>query len=217
MPDLRPGLRSLGVPAPYVPRGQRPSLDQLASVMGTLPVPRELPTCTGAVVSVVGSGANLERTVDVVAAVLSLGRRDVLRFCASPGAAQVRPADLTSDDGPRLGRQISRRQTAGRTSLVAVQAEPGMPLGREVSGLLEQVAPDYVLAAVDVASKRADVEYWIGEFLHVDALALWGLSCTRTPAELLGVLPIAFVEGEPSTPLRWTLALAGRAMDRGGR
>ena len=184
--------------------------------MGTLPAPPALPTCTGAVVAVVGSGGNLERTVDVVAAALSLGQRDVLRFCGSPGAAHVRPADVMTADGPRLGRQI-RRQTAGRTSLMAVQAEPGMPLGREAGELLEQVAPDYVLAAVDAASKRADVEYWIGELLHVDALALWDLSCTRTPAELLGVLPIAFVDGEPSTPLRWTLALAGRAMDRGGR
>ena len=217
LPDLRPGLRSLGVPAPYVPRGQRPSLDQLASLMETLPVPPALPTRTGAVVAVVGSGRNLDRTVDVVAAELSLGQRDVLRLGRSPGAAPVRPADVQSAESPRLGRQIARRRTAGRTSLMAVRAEPGMPPEREVRGLLEQVAPDYVLAAVDAASKRADVEYWIGELLSVDALALWDLSGTRTPAELLGVLPIAFVDGEPGSALRWTLALAGRAMDRGGR
>ena len=217
MPDLRPGLRSLGVPDAYVPRGQRPSLDQLAGVMGTLPVAPALPSGTSAVVAVVGSDRHLDRTVDVVAAELSLGQRDVLRFGGSPGAAPVRPADVTSAEGPRLGRQIARRQVAGRTSLVAVHTEPGMPLAREARGLLDQAAPDYVLAAVDAACKRVDVEHWLGELLRVDALALWDLSGTRTPAELLGVLPIAFVDGEPSSSLGWTLALAGRAMDRGGR
>ena len=53
-------------------------------------------------------------------------------------------------------------------------------------------------------------------FVTVDALALWDLSGTRTPGELLGVLPIAFVDGEASSSLGWTLALARRAMD-GGR
>ena len=90
-----------------------------------------------------------------------------------------------------------------------------MPLAREVRGLLDQTAPDYVLAAVDAGCKRVDVEHWLGELLRVDALALWDLSGTRTPAELLGLLPIAFVDGEPSSSLGWTLALAGRAMDRG--
>jgi hypothetical protein len=185
--------------------------------MATLPVPPALPIRTGAVVAVVGSDRNLDRTVDLVTAELSLGQRDVLRFAGSPGDAPVRPAEVTSAEGQRLGRQIARRRAGGRTSVVAVQAGPGMPLGREDRGLVEQAAPDYVLAAVDAACKRVDVEHWIGELLRVDALALWDLSGTRTPAELLGVIPIAFVDGEPSSSLGWTLALAGRAMDRGGR
>jgi hypothetical protein len=92
-----------------------------------------------------------------------------------------------------------------------------MSLGRESHELLDQATPDYVLAAVGASSKRVDVEHLIGELLRVDALALWDLSRTRTPAELLGVLPIAFVEGKPSSSLGWTLTLAGRVMDGGGR
>ena len=217
IPDLRPGLRSLGVPDLYVPRGQRPSLDQLASAMGTLPVAPALPTRSGAVVAVMGSDRDLERTVDLVRAELSLGQRDVLRFVASPGAALVGPADVPSAEGQRLGRQIARRRACGRTSLLALQAGPGMPLGRDLCRLLDQATPDYVLAAVGAACKRVDVEHLIGELLRVDALALWDLSRTRTPAELLGVLPIAFVDGEPSSSLGWTLTLAGRATERGGR
>jgi hypothetical protein len=217
MPELRPGLRRLGVPDEYMPRGQRPSLDQLASVMGTLPVPRPLPTRAGALVAVVGSGRDLDRTVDLVTAELLLGQREVLRWGGSPGAALVRPADAMSAEGRRLRRQIARRQASGRTALLAVEAGPGMPHEPEVRGLLQQAAPDYVLAAIGATCKRVDVQHWIDGLPGVDALALWDLSGTRTPAELLGALPIAFVDGEPSSPLAWTLALAGRVMERGGR
>jgi hypothetical protein len=217
LPDLRPGLRSLGVPDSYLPRGQRPSLDQLATVMATLPVSPALPARTGAVVAVVASEPNLDRTVDLLAAELSLGQRDVLRFGGNAGAARLRSADLTTPEATRLGSQIARRRASGRTSLLVVAAAPGAPLGRDVRGLLEQVAPDYVLAAADAQCKRVDVEHWVGELPSVDAMALWDLSRTRTPAELLGVLPIAFVDGEPSSSLAWTLLLARRAMDLGGR
>jgi hypothetical protein len=217
IPDLRPGLRGLGVPDSFVPRGQRPSLDQLASVMGRLPVPPALPTRSDAVVAVIGSDRDLDRTVDLVRAQLSLGQRDVSRFVGSSVADLVGPADVTSAESRRLGRQIARRRSSGRPSLLALQAGPGMPLGRELRGLLDQATPDYVLAAVGAACKRVDVEHLIGELPRLDALALWDLSGTRTPAELLGVHPIAFVEGEPSSPLGWTLTLAGRVLDRGGR
>ena len=91
IPDLRPRLRSLGLPDPYVPQGQRPSLDQLANAMGTLPEPPALPTHRGAVVAVMGSDRDLDRTVDIVRAELSLGPRDVLRFAGE------------SRNGPRRG------------------------------------------------------------------------------------------------------------------
>ena len=201
----------------YLPRGQRPSLDQLATVMGTLPVSPALPSRTGAVVAVVASEPNLDRTVDLLTAELLLAQRDVLRFGGSPGATRLRSADLTSAEGARLGRQIARRRAGDRTSLLAVAAAPGAPLGGDLRGLLEQAAPDYVLAAVGAHCKRVDVEHWVGELPTVDAMALWDLSGTRTPAELLGVLPIAFVDGEPSSSLAWTLLLAHRAMGHGGR
>ena len=99
IPDLRPGLRSLGVPDSYLPRGQRPSLDQLTTVMGTLPVWPALPTRAGAVVAVVASEPTLDRTVDLVAGELLLGQRDVLLSGGSPVATRLRSADLTSAEG----------------------------------------------------------------------------------------------------------------------
>ncbi len=213
IPDLKPALQSLGVPDRYMPRGQRPSLDQLASAMGTLPVPPALPTRGGAVVAVMGSDRDLDRTVDLVRAQLSLGQRDVLSLCT----ALLESAEVTSAESPRLGRQIARRRASGRTTLLALQARPGMPLGQALQEFLDQATPDYVLVAVGADCKRADVEHFVGELVRVDALALWDLSRTRTPAELLGVVPIALVEGKPSSPLSWALTLASRAMDQGGR
>ena len=43
------------MPDAYLPPGRRPSLDLLADVMTTLPVPGPLPTGKGAVVAVVGA------------------------------------------------------------------------------------------------------------------------------------------------------------------
>ncbi len=140
--------------------------------------------------------------------------------CGSEGAPGQPVFGLLTSRAPkalRLGRQIARRRAGDRTSLLAVAAAPGAPLGGDLRGLLEQAAPDYVLAAVGAHCKRVDVEHWVGELPTVDALALWDLSETRTPAELLGVLPIAFVDGEPSSSLAWTLLLARRAMGHGGR
>ena len=202
VPDLRRGLRGLGVPAMYLPPGRRPSLDQFVGALEHLPVPPSLPAHAGAVVAVVGSGPHIERTLDVVMPELALGSRDV-----------IRPGDPTHADGARLRRQITRRRGAGNMSLVVIPASPVASLRPEVSELLEQASPDYVLAAVGACSKRVDVEHWIGGFRQVDALALWQLSGTRTPAELLGLHPIAFVDGRPSSALVWTLALAMRATE----
>jgi hypothetical protein len=198
IPDLGPGLRSLGVPRSFLPPGRRPSLDVLAGVMATLPAPPALPLGQGAVVAVVGLERDLARTVQLVNTELALTARDVLQLDGSASAP--------------LSRQIDRRRAKGSTAVVTVEAGPGLPLHTEVRRLLEQAAPDYVLAAVGAGSKRVDVEQWIGELPTVDALALWDLSRTRTPAELLGVCPIAFVEGEASSTLGWTLLLAGRAV-----
>lgn len=202
VPDLRPGLRGLGVPDSFLPRGRRPSLDQLAGALETLPTPPPTPTRAGTVVAIVGSDHDVERTVDVVLQRLSLNRRDV-----------VQSGDPASTDGPRRGRQIARRRASGRASLVAVHAAPGAPLRPEICELLDQAAPDYVLAAVGAHCKRVDVEHWINGLLPVDALALWDLSSTRTPAELLGLVPIAFVDGRECSTLGWTLLLAARALE----
>ena len=212
LPDLRPALRRLGVPSAYLPPGRRPSLDLLAEVMATLPVAAALPLGRGAVLAIVGAGNDLARTVDLVTGELALGRRDVLSFDPSAAGRDGSADDLAPAGSPRPDRQIARRRANGRQSVVAVHTPPGRSLERDTREFLEAIAPDYVLAAVGAGCKRADVEHLIGELPTVDALALWELAGTRTPAELLGVLPIAFVDGEPASSMGWTLFLAGRVV-----
>jgi hypothetical protein len=213
LPDLKPGLRGLGVPNAYLPPGRRASLDLLADAMATLPVPGPLPTTKDAVVAVVGADDTLARTVDLVMTELSLARGDVLMpLSQGTAAARAENGSLCESGSPRLDRQIARRRAKGRRSVLAVSAAPGRPLTSATRGCLEQAAPDYVLAAVGAGCKRADVEHGIGELPRVDSLALWDLAGTRTPAEMLGVLPVAFVDGDVGSPLGWTLLLAGRAV-----
>lgn len=204
VPDLRAGLRGLGVPDSFVPRGRRPSLDELAGALETLPAPPPMPVRAGAVVAILGAGQDLDRTIDLVVRELSLGQRDV-----------VRSEDPASMDAPRLGRQVARRRGGGRTCVVAVHAAPGTPLRPEIREFLGRATPDYVLAAVGARCKRVDVEHWITGLSPVDSLALWDLSGTRTPAELLGLYPIAFVDGRATSALAWTLVLAARALEDG--
>jgi hypothetical protein len=197
LPDLRSGLLALGLDDDYLPRGQRPSLDALARALARVPVPPPLPSGTGSVVAVVGSRPYLDRTIDLVATELSLDRRAV----------------LWPDDDARLDRLVARRRASGRASLVAMEGGPGL-LSGPPAAQLQRVAPDYVLAAVGAQGKRDDVVHWVGRLATVDALALWDLDATCTPAELLGMVPLAFVDGEPSSALAWTLILARRATAR---
>jgi hypothetical protein len=217
IPDLGPGLRGLGVPSSYLPPGRRPSLDALADAMGTLPVPPALPSHAGAVVAVAGAGNDLARTVALVTTELALGPRDVLQLDACAAAAgeeragRANRADRAEAADVRLSRQLDRRRAQGSSLVVAVEVGPGMPMHDDVRRLLDRAAPDYLLAAVGAGCKRVDVEHWLCDMPAADALALWDLDRTRTPAELLGVRPIAYVDGEPSSTLDWTLLLAGRA------
>ena len=97
-----------------------------------------------------------------------------------------------------------------------MQAAPGHQLRPETWELLDEATPDYVRPAVGAHCKRVDVEHWINGPVPVNALALWDLSGTRTPAQLLGLVPIAFADGRHRCSFSSrTLLLAARAMEEG--
>jgi hypothetical protein len=218
--DLNERLRMLGLPERHLPRGQRPTLDSLARAMGRLPEVPPLPTADGSVVVVVGGSEFVDQTVRML-----LGQP---RFAHGSRRAPVRHLWEGTDDGGcdddlegvvqagdvlHVARCVALRRLEGHRSIVAIEAVPGIPVPSHPLAMIDRVQPDYVLGAVGALTKRSDVEQWRDGLESVDSLALWGLDSTSTPAELLGTLPIAFVDGEQCSPIGWTLALLSRALD----
>jgi len=223
IPDLFERLRSLGVPEVHLPDPERLTLDAVARSMDGLPEAPPLPTAPGSVVAVVGSAAAVARTVRLLsgAAPFLHGPRP------DPSRRVWAPEDRTAPEGPtddvlqvgdplEVAGRVARRRLDGRPSLVAVEVTPGHLMRSHDRTVIASVQPDYVLGAIDASVKRADAARWRDDLGVVDALALWGLDGTVSPAELLGVLPVAFVDGVPGTPVTWTLNLLQRAAEDAG-
>ena len=223
IPDLFERLRSLGVPEAHLPEPERLTLDAVARSMDGLPEVPPLPTAPGSVIAVVGTAAASARTIRLLtgAAPFRHGPRpDPTRLVWSPEdrSGPDRPLDdvLQEGDPLEVAGRVARRRLDGRPSLVTVEVIPGHPMRSHDRMVIASVQPDYVLGAIDASVKRADVVQWRDDLGLVDALALWDLDGTVSPAELLGVLPIAFVDGVPGTPVTWTLNLLHRAAEGAG-
>jgi len=223
VPDLFERLQALGVPEAHLPDPERVTLDAVARSMGGLPEAPPLPTAPGSVVAVVGTAAAVARTTRMLAGAAPFRhgpRPDPARRVWSPEdlTGPDRPLDdvLQEGDPLEVAGRVARRRLDGRPSVVAVEVVPGHPMRSHDRTVIASVQPDYVLGAIDASAKRADVAQWRDDLGSVDALALWGLDGTVSPAELLGVLPIAFVDGVPGTPVAWTLHLLHRAAEGGG-
>jgi hypothetical protein len=223
IPDLFERLRSLGVPEAHLPDPQGLTLDAVARSMDGLPEAPPLPTAFGSVVAVVGTAAAVARTTRLLTGAspfLHGPRPDPSRWVWSPEdrSGSDRPLDdvLQEGDPLEVAGRVARRRLDGRPSLVTVEVVPGHPMRSHDRVVIASVQPDYVLGAIDASVKRADVVQWRDDLGVVDALALWGLDGTVSPAELFGVLPIAFVDGVPGTPVTWTLNLLQRAAEGAG-
>lgn len=223
IPDLFERLQALGVPADHLPEPAGTSLDGVARSLTGLPEAPPLPTAPGAVIAVVGTAAAVARTTRMLCGEAPFRhgpRPDPSRRAWSPEdrTQPDRPLDdvLQEGDPLEVAGRVARRRLDGRPSLVHVEVVPGQPMRSHDRTVIASVQPDYVLGAIDASVKRADVVQWRDDLGMVDAIALWGLDGTVSPAELLGVLPVAFVDGVPGTPVAWTLHLLHRAADGAG-
>ena len=116
IPDLCTRLRALGVPDAYLPPGERPTLDALASAMGTLPASAQR-SRTGRCRRDRPRGGwpdLVEPTAALLADELGLGRRDLVR-CDVQRDADVN-ATTTARRQPRTGpRPRSARRYGWRS------------------------------------------------------------------------------------------------------
>jgi hypothetical protein len=197
---LHDDLVRIGVPASYRPKRSEATLDGLARALATLPPAPPVPGLGGSVIVVVGAARDAQ----------AAGRALVSRL----GLAS---SDLLTVDRTDAGRQrVARRRTSNRVTVLVVEASLRARQLGVVGGWIEEVRPDHVMGAVPATAKRADVEQWRAQVGPLDALALSRVGDTASPGELMGLLPIALLDGEEASPLRWVLTLL-RATLAGGR
>lgn len=187
---LREQLLDIGVPEAYLPV-DLVTLDHLVQALDRLGAPPPMVSAPGSLVIVVGTRRDVHATAAHVVSLAGLIPSDVITF------------QPTSEGR----RRVRRRQRAGKPTVLAVEASPGSRSLAEVAHWIETLQPDQVLGAVSATLKRSDVERWRDALGRIDALALLRLAETATGAELMGVAPIALVEGRPATTLRWVVIL----------
>jgi len=188
---LRDSLAGIGVPVSYRPKDSEATLDDLARALATLPVAPAAPTDGGSVLVVVGAARDAQAAALALVAQLDLA-----------------PSDLLTVDRTDAGRQkVNRRRSSNKVTVLVVEASLRARDLAAAASWIEQVNPDYVLGAVAATAKRSDVEHWRARVGRLDALALSRLANTASPGELMGLLPIAFLDGEEASTLRWVLTL----------
>ena len=195
---LNDRLAGIGVPLSYRPTETEATLDGLARVLATLPVAPTAPICGGSVIVVVGAAREAQAAARVLLAQLGLATSDLLAV-----------------DRTDAGRQkVARRRASNKVTVLVVEASLRSRDLAVAASWIEHVTPDYVLGAVAATAKRADVDHWRARVGRLDALALSRLGHTASPGELLGLLPIAFLDGEEASTLRWVLTLLRTTLER---
>jgi hypothetical protein len=184
-------LARIGVPVPYRPTGSGATLDGLARTLASLPAAPAVPTLGGSVIVVVGAARDAQAAGRALLASLGLAASDL----------------LTVDRNDAARQRVARRRSSNRVSVLVVEGSLRARHLAAVAPWIEQVKPDYVMGAVPATAKRADVEQWRAQVGPLDALALSRLGDTASPGELMGLLPIALLDGEEASPLRWVLTL----------
>jgi hypothetical protein len=196
---LRHSLAGIGVPVSYRPKEPEATLDGLARALATLPVAPAVPTDGGSVLVVVGAVRDAQAAAQALLAQLDLPSSDLLTV-----------------DRTDAGRQkVSRRRSSNKVTVLVVEASLRARDLAAAASWIEQVKPDYVLGAVAATAKRSDVEHWRARVGRLDALALSRLANTASPGELMGLLPIAFLDGEEASTLRWVLTLLRTKLESG--
>lgn len=200
-PERIEGLRAFvahyGLASDYWPDESEATLDGLVRTLSKLPTPASLPSEPGSVVVVVGT----RRDVQVASARLL----ELMGLDAS---------DLIEAECTTTFRQRVARRRLSHVSIVTVEAPLRSRGLGEIRTWIESLRPDYVIATVSAAAKRADVESWRRQLPHVDALALSRLGETTSPGELLGDVPVLLVEGVVASPLRWVALILGCLLEQ---
>lgn len=193
--DFFDKLRTLGVGHQHLSWASPHSLDAALEAFQLLPKVPKIPSSPGSVVVIAGSKEDVRLGGETAAKNLGVSPSEVIQMESLDSMVQ----------------KVSRRRRSKKISIVLCEApvsQDNFELARE---LFHKVRPDYVLGSVPASAKCSDVLQWSSRLGNLDAIALHSLDATATPGEMLGELPIAFLEGRPATSLLWLVMLLGRS------
>jgi hypothetical protein len=194
---LRAELSKLGVGSDFLP-DESETLDALVRSLAKLPMAPTFSKVGGSVLVVVGSRREALLAAQDVVANLGLSATDLIVGEPTSSARQ----------------KVTRRRAGKKMTVLVVEA----PLSRRglasILTWLDQIKPDYVLGAVPATAKPSDIEKWHAQIGRVDALALSRLESAPLVAALMGVLPVALLDGAPATTLRWVSVLLNSMLER---
>ncbi|MCW2617838.1 MAG: hypothetical protein JWR28_987, partial [Modestobacter sp.] len=176
-----------------------------------LPVAPQLPAEPGAVLMVVGPGAETLAAARSLALSLRLEPENV-QWAASGTLAALAPetSRITSLDTAVERRQTSR--TTGTVTVVAVDAPLRTSGGPWLEHMLSVWSPTAVWAVLDSTRKPEDLVPWLDGLPALDAVVVQDTDSTADPAAVLShvSVPVALVDGTRATAHRWASLLCER-------
>jgi hypothetical protein len=208
-------LQSLGVPTDIAFRASAAdTYTAVVDAFSALPAAEAAPDGPGETLIVVGESTHAVEVARWVAEAQRLDTSHILFAGRNAAAAGIEAKRrITGAHDARLWAKKLRKSDA--PSVVAVEA--ALDESAWAAAIVEAVRPVAVWVVVDASRKTSDVAHHLQGLRRVDAICLRGTMSSGDPASPLSLrLPVALLDGRPSTPFQWAAMLCERLSLVGG-
>ncbi|MER7005861.1 hypothetical protein ABT297_22870 [Dactylosporangium sp. NPDC000555] len=208
-------LQSFGVPADIAVRATNgDTYGAIVEAFAALPVAEPAPDAPGETLVVVGESTHAMDVARFVAQAQRLDGDHILFAGRNAAAAGVEGRRrITGPHDARLWAKKLRKSDA--PSVVAVEA--ALDESDWAAAIVEAVRPVAVWVVVDASRKTPDVAHHLQGLRRVNAICLRGTGSSGDPASPLSLgVPVALLDGRPSTPYQWAAMLCERLSLVGG-
>jgi hypothetical protein len=208
-------LQSLGVPTDICVRATHgDTYGAIVEAFTALPVAEPAPDAPGETLIVVGESTHAMEVARFVAETSRLDAGHILFAGRNAAAAGIDgKRRITGAHDARLWAKKLRKSDA--PSVVAVEA--ALDEASWAAAIVEAVRPVAVWVVVDASRKTSDVAHHLQGLRRVDAICLRGTGSSGDPASPLSLrVPVALLDGRPSTPFQWAAMLCERLSLVGG-
>ncbi|WP_238016267.1 hypothetical protein KZZ52_53470 [Dactylosporangium sp. AC04546] len=202
-------LQSLGVPTDVATHANgSDTYSAIVEAFTALPAAEPAPDAPGETLIVVGESTHAMEVARWVAETQRLDDDHILFAGRNAAAAGIEAKRrITGAHDARLWAKKLRKSDAA--SVVAVEA--ALDEAHWAAAIVEAVRPVAVWVVVDASRKTSDVAHHLQGLRRVDAICLRGTGSSGDPASPLSLrLPVALLDGRPSTPYQWAAMLCER-------